>query len=70
MSKSKDDVLDHAGASRRNFLRAGIAGASVAAASVGASVAPAQAAETDSEKKKSRYQETAHVKKYYATNRY
>jgi hypothetical protein len=31
---------------------------------------PAVAAESAAEKKKARYKETEHVKKYYATNRY
>ncbi len=31
---------------------------------------PAVASENDAEKKKARYQETAHVKKFYQTNRY
>jgi anaerobic selenocysteine-containing dehydrogenase len=56
--------------SRRNFLRAGIAGASVAAAGTGAAVMPAAATESDAEKTKARYKETDHVKTYYATNRY
>ena len=70
MTTKNEKALDPAGAARRNFLRAGVAGATVAAVSVGAAVAPAAAAESDSDKKKARYQETAHVKKYYATNRY
>jgi hypothetical protein len=74
MSTKKDTLHMEAGAgvdaSRRNFLRAGIAGASVAAASTGAAIAPAQATESDTDKKKARYRETDHVKKYYATNRY
>lgn len=70
MSKSTDDTLDRAGQSRRTFLKAGVAGVSAGAASIGASVAPAQAAQSDAEKKKARYQESAHVKKFYAVNRY
>ena len=62
--------LDAKGAARRNFLRAGVASATVAAVSVGVAVAPAEARESDAEKKKARYQETAHVKKFYQTNRY
>jgi hypothetical protein len=69
MSTKKDEPREGIDASRRNFLRAGIAGASVAAAT-GAAVSPVQAAESDTEKKKARYRETEHVKKYYATNRY
>ena len=67
MSTKRDDKDIH---SRRNFLRAGLAGATVAATATGVAVTPAAAAENDAEKKKARYQESAHVKKYYATNRY
>lgn len=70
MSTKKDGTQEGLDRSRRNFLRAGLAGASVAAASTAAVVAPAEAAESDADKKKARYQETDHVKKYYATNRY
>ncbi len=62
-----DETVDR---SRRNFLRAGLVGASAAAAGTGVAIAPAQAAESDADKKKARYKETDHVKKYYATNRY
>ena len=59
-----------AGFDRRGFLRTLTTGASVAAASA-AAVAPAAAqTESDAEKKKARYKETDHVKKFYATNRY
>lgn len=70
MTTKKDASLDAAGEARRNFLRAGVAGATVAAVSVGVAVTPAAATENDAERKKKRYQETAHVKKFYATNRY
>lgn len=70
MSTKKDGTQEGLDRSRRNFLRAGLAGASVAAASTATVVAPAEAAESDADKKKARYQETDHVKKYYATNRY
>jgi uncharacterized membrane protein len=70
MTTKKDASLDPAGLARRNFLRAGVTGATVAVVSVGAAVTPAQATENDAEKKKKRYQETAHVKKFYQTNRY
>lgn len=70
MSKSKDQIQAPEDASRRNFLRAGIAGAGAAVATVGAAVVPAAASESDADKKKARYQESAHVKKYYQTNRY
>jgi hypothetical protein len=57
-------------AGRRGFFKGASA---VAAASTVAAVAPAveaKAAESDAEKKKARYRETDHVKKYYQTNRY
>ncbi len=68
MSKSKaDQTVD-----RRGFLKGigtGAAGAATVAAGVGAS-APAEAVESAADKKKARYRESDHVKKYYATNRY
>ncbi|MGL5446255.1 MAG: formate dehydrogenase [Rhabdaerophilum sp.] len=70
MSIKKTEELENAGQSRRNFLRAGLGGATVAAATAGVAIAPAKASESDAEKKKVRYQETAHVKKFYQTNRY
>jgi hypothetical protein len=70
MSTSRDKTPDGVDRSRRSFLRAGVAGASVAAAATGAAIAPAAATESDAEQKKARYRETDHVKKYYATNRY
>jgi hypothetical protein len=70
MTVKKETSLDPAGHARRNFLRAGVVGAAAAGVSVGAAVTPAAATENDSEKKKQRYQETAHVKKFYQTNRY
>jgi secreted PhoX family phosphatase len=70
MSKTKPDAP--ADLNRRGFLKGlgtGAAGAVTVAAGVTAS-APAEAAETAAEKTKARYQESEHVKKYYATNRY
>ena len=68
MSKNKSQPsLD-----RRGFLKGigtGAAGAATVAAGVVAS-GPAVAAESAADKKKVRYRETDHVKKYYATNRY
>ena len=71
MSKSKAELnLD-----RRGFLKgigtgaAGAAGAATVAAGVVAST-PASAIESAADKKKVRYRESDHVKKYYATNRY
>ncbi|MCX7312908.1 MAG: formate dehydrogenase [Hyphomicrobiales bacterium] len=55
---------------RRDFLRVLGAGAGAAAAlPLGATAARADN-ETNDEKRKSRYQETDHVKKYYSVNRY
>ena len=70
MKTKKDETVEAVDRSRRSFLRAGLAGASAAAAATGAAIAPTQASESDADKKKARYQESAHVKKYYATNRY
>ncbi len=68
MSKTKAEAnLD-----RRGFLKGigtGAAGAATVVAGVTAP-GPAVAAETAAEKKKVRYRESDHVKKYYATNRY
>jgi hypothetical protein len=59
------------GLGRREFLRNVGVGAAVAAtasaAMTGASVADT---ETNEEKRKSRYQETDHVKTFYRVNRY
>jgi hypothetical protein len=57
---------------RRHFLRnvgIGIVGASATLATP--LIAPAQAdSENNDEKRKARYRETDHVKKYYRVNRY
>lgn len=69
MAKPKTDkTLD-----RRGFLKGmgtGAAGAATVAAGVATTAAPALAVESDADKKKARYRESEHVKKYYATNRY
>lgn len=56
---------------RREFLRALGAGAGVAAATA-APIATTAAAndKPDAEKRKARYKETDHVKKFYDVNRY
>ena len=54
---------------RREFLRAMGAGAGLAAAAPLASGAKADT-ENNDEKRKARYQETAHVKTFYRVNRY
>jgi hypothetical protein len=68
MSKSKSEQ----NVDRRGFLRGigtGAAGAATVVAGV-TSVTPTLAAENAADKKKVRYRESDHVKKYYATNRY
>ncbi len=55
---------------RRDFLRAVGAGAGLAVTAAGPLASQAVAAESDAEKKKSRYKETDHVKAYYRVNRY
>jgi len=58
-------------AGRRDFLRGTATGTVLAAAAL--AVLPGKAwakPETKEERKKSRYQETAHVKRFYETNRY
>jgi hypothetical protein len=55
---------------RRDFLKAiGLAGAGAVAAAVPLAVTEAEAAESPQERIKPRYQETQHVKQYYALNR-
>ena len=59
-------------AARRDFLRGTATGTLLAAAALVVG-APKQAwakPETKEERKKSRYKESAHVKRYYETNRY
>lgn len=59
-------------AARRDFLR-GTATGTLLVAAAAAVGAPRQAwakPETKEERKKSRYKETDHVKRYYQTNRY
>jgi hypothetical protein len=56
---------------RREFLRALGAGAGVAAASAAPLATGANAdTENNDEKRKARYKETDHVKKFYSVNRY
>ena len=66
MSKTKAEIsLD-----RRGFLKGiGTGAAGAATVAVGAA-SPAMAVESAADKKKTRYRESDHVKKYYATNRY
>lgn len=59
-------------AARRDFLRGTATGTLLVAAAMAAG-APRKAwakPETKEERKRSRYKETAHVKRYYETNRY
>jgi hypothetical protein len=53
---------------KRDFLK--LIGFGSVAAVAPVAVAPSAATETKDEKRKARYQESAHVKKFYATNRY
>ena len=56
---------------RRDFLRVLGTGAGVAATAAGPLASAAKAdSETNDEKRKSRYQETDHVKAFYRVNRY
>ncbi len=56
---------------RREFLRALGAGAGVAATAAAPLATSATAdTETNDEKRKARYKETDHVKKFYSVNRY
>jgi hypothetical protein len=57
---------------RRSVLKAFGLGAGAAAATTAAVVpaGPALASESEADKKKARYKETAHVKAFYRTNRY
>jgi hypothetical protein len=55
---------------RRDFLRALGAGAGVAATAPIAATEAKADSETNDEKRKARYKETDHVKKFYAVNRY
>jgi len=58
------------GVARRDFLRnAGLGAAAVAGAAAGVKAMPAKAAENAEERKKQRYRETEHVKRYYDSNR-
>ncbi len=55
---------------RRDFLRAMGAGAGLAVTAAAPLATEAAAAESDVEKKKTRYKETDHVKTFYRVNRY
>ena len=55
---------------RREFLRVLGAGAGVAATTAPLATAAKADSENNDEKRKARYQETDHVKKFYAVNRY
>ena len=55
---------------RRDFLRAMGAGAGLAVTAAPLAATPAAAAESEDDKKKARYKETDHVKKFYQVNRY
>lgn len=71
MSKNQDKAAtgtEGAKLARRDFLRTAGIGAA-AAVVVAAPAAKVEAAENAQERKKARYRETEHVKKYYDSNR-
>ncbi len=71
MAKSPATTEAPASPGRRGFFKAAAGGAAGAALAVPAMLGgEAQAAETAEEQRKTRYQETDHVKTYYETNRY
>jgi len=70
MKSSKPTVHTNTKVDRRGFLKGLGTGAAGAASIAAGTATPAEATETAAEKKKPRYKETEHVKKYYATNRY
>jgi len=63
------DKLGKTEMGRRGFLRGAGTGAVAAAAATLAAPAAAPAAENADQRKKARYRETEHVKKYYDSNR-
>ncbi len=68
--KSSDSKSNHkAAVGRREFLRVVGVGATAAVATPLAMEARADS-ESNDEKRKARYKETDHVKKYYSVNRY
>jgi hypothetical protein len=74
--KERANAMDKASAKtrveRRDFLR-GVATGSLLIAAAVAAGAPRRAQakpETREDRRKARYKETAHVKRYYETNRY
>jgi secreted PhoX family phosphatase len=70
MSKDTKETRAKEALDRRSFLRTASAGAAAAAvATVVAKPEQAAAAENAETRKKSRYKETEHVKRYYDSNR-
>jgi hypothetical protein len=61
---------DKATVGRREFLRTLGAGAGLAATAAVPLATKAEAAESDADKKKTRYRETEHVKTFYRVNGY
>jgi hypothetical protein len=72
MSSDKKEMMPQENVARRGFLKAFGLGAGAAAVGVvgDAALTGASAAESQDERKKSRYRETDHVKTFYRTNRY
>ena len=72
MSTDKKEILARETLDRRSFLRTAGAGAAGAAAAAAVAAMPEQAAaapENAETRKKQRYKETEHVKRYYDSNR-
>lgn len=68
--KDKDKSKDRSKLGRRDFLRALGASAGVAVAAAPLVTEVRADSESDDEKRRARYRETDHVKKFYAVNRY
>ena len=55
---------------RRDILKTLGLGVGATAAASAAATTPARATESQDDRRKARYQESAHIKRYYETNRY
>ncbi len=69
MESNRKTASDKAAVGRREFLRAVGVGATAAVTTPFAGEARADS-ENNDEKRKARYKETDHVKRYYSVNRY
>ncbi len=69
-TKQAEAKQQHPPVERRRFLQGlGVAAGGAAAATAGTVALAAEVNETDEEQAKGRYQETEHVKRFYALNR-